>query len=177
MTVSETKIYAVCPHCSERASAVCHLKAGEKAGAWRCKSCGGWYQPAANKDGSGYLVKKLDRPKDHRTLVFLRRGDVLLVVHRLAEVAHGCTTYEGKLDQSGQAYFYNEHTCPTNYLSDVVAVVDLKTNDPDPHGVFEFEGAIEAKGAHDEDTAKRFVENNWQSLWAQAKQNAGVLTS
>ena len=35
-------------------------------------------------------------------------------------------------------YYYNEHTCPTNYMRNVVAVIDLKHQDQDPHGIFEY---------------------------------------
>lgn len=167
-TIAEQIVYAVCPHCDQQAGQVSHLAPGEKAGPWRCDSCGGWYHPSVNDDGT-FLIEKDPRPKEHRTLVFLRRGDVLLVLHEW--------TYDGKLNQQQSLYFYNEHTCPTNYLCNVVAIVDLKTGNPDPHGVFTYEGSLSAKEAQDEDTAGHFVENNWQALWAQAKQNVGVLTS
>lgn len=36
-------------------------------------------------------------------------------------------------------YYYNDGTCPTNWLRDVIALV--QDGDPDPHGCFEFVGA------------------------------------
>lgn len=41
-------------------------------------------------------------------------------------------------DEAGQAEFlYNEHTCPVNFLRNVVDVFDAEGKG-DPHGVFEF---------------------------------------
>lgn len=37
-----------------------------------------------------------------------------------------------------QKYHYNEHTCPTNYIGDVLKVVDPADGDQDPHGIFKF---------------------------------------
>lgn len=46
---------------------------------------------------------------------------------------------------SHQAYYYNEHTCPINWTSDVVAAIRntkvlVYQQDDDPHGVFEYAG-------------------------------------
>jgi hypothetical protein len=49
--------------------------------------------------------------------------------------------FNGEFDIDNKRYFYEEHTCPTNYLG-VEMVVDLNDGDTDPHGIFEFVGAI-----------------------------------
>lgn len=38
--------------------------------------------------------------------------------------------------ESHQRYFYDEHTCPTNWTRDIVEIIFQ--SDHDPHGVFEF---------------------------------------
>jgi hypothetical protein len=40
-----------------------------------------------------------------------------------------------------QRYFYDEHTCPTNYLSQVEMISFEGSNDP--HGVFEFVSVVD----------------------------------
>lgn len=35
-----------------------------------------------------------------------------------------------------QRYFYNQHTCPTNWIGEIVEIIFK--GDRDPHGVFEF---------------------------------------
>ena len=36
-----------------------------------------------------------------------------------------------------EEYFYNEHTCPTNYMTEVVKVISEDGNE-DPHGIFAY---------------------------------------
>ena len=62
------------------------------------------------------------------TLVLLKRNGIYLIVNGYGDKEH---------DQ----YFYNEHTCPTNYMGDVEAVIYEK--DADPHGVFEWVATID----------------------------------
>ena len=61
------------------------------------------------------------------TLVLLKRNGIYLVVNGYGN--------------GNDAYFYNEHTCPTNYMQDVEAVIYEK--DADPHGVFEWVATID----------------------------------
>jgi hypothetical protein len=35
-------------------------------------------------------------------------------------------------------YFYDEHTCPTNFMGEVEKVIDPADGDEDPHGIFAF---------------------------------------
>lgn len=45
---------------------------------------------------------------------------------------------DGNLDTSGQPYFFEEHTCPWNYLRFPISV----NGDPDPHGIFRWVASI-----------------------------------
>lgn len=42
---------------------------------------------------------------------------------------------------SHQQYFYDEHTCPTNWTRDIVEIIF--GGDHDPHGVFEFVSVVD----------------------------------
>lgn len=68
-------------------------------------------------------------PNMFKTLVLLHRDGVFIVVE-------GCATFE-PLESVNEhnEYFYNEHTCPTNYLQVEAVCID---GNMDPHGVFEF---------------------------------------
>jgi hypothetical protein len=46
-------------------------------------------------------------------------------------------------------YFYNEHTCPTNWTDDIVAVISR--GDPDPHGFAKFVRRVTPTDDEDED--------------------------
>ncbi len=46
------------------------------------------------------------------------------------------------------AYFYNEHTCPTNWTDDILAVIS--DGDPDPHGFATFVRRLPAPNDMDE---------------------------
>ena len=61
------------------------------------------------------------------TLVLLKRNGIYLVVNGYGN--------------GNDAYFYNEHTCPTNYMDCVEAIIYEK--DADPHGVFEWVATID----------------------------------
>jgi len=64
----------------------------------------------------------------------LKRGTMYLVVNGLRLKEHPTREVEptGKHDE----FYYNEHTCPTNYLRDVVEVI--ADGEVDPHGCFKF---------------------------------------
>ena len=77
------------------------------------------------------------------TLVLLKRNGIYLVVN-----GHG--------DAEHDMYFYNEHTCPTNYMGDVEAVIYEK--DADPHGVFEWVATIDKPEDFEEGLPREFNE-------------------
>lgn len=131
--VAETLHYVICPHCDKGRSRICHLfgKTNFSWGTWYCDECGGGYKGVVN--GTDVYVDKVERRIDH-ALVFLRHGDILLVVKGMY--------FDGDLDLSAKRYFYEEHTCPINYFKDAELIIDLKTKNDDPHGLFEFIGAI-----------------------------------
>ena len=132
----------ICPACGAHDSTVDHLveiarkrRKPYKAGPWYCDSCSQGYDLEVLPDGTGTI--ELTNQRMERTLVFLRYHNVGLVV-RGRKIRKDGEVVDMQGDQENDAYLYNEHTCPTNYLPEVLAIVDLdgKFND-DPHGIFE----------------------------------------
>jgi hypothetical protein len=69
-----------------------------------------------------------------KNLVLLKLVPTDKPIYLLVE---GYTHYDkhGKYNPD-QSYFYNEHTCPTNYLQSVLKIYE--GDDGDPHGLFQF---------------------------------------
>lgn len=131
--ISQTHI--VCPHCRKPASTIDHLKEDKVDGnfKWYCNQCGYQYEFATNCHGDvvpGSL--KLTGHRTEKTLVLLRNGQVGLVVEGMRFVPG-----DGQEDDNEHdSYFYDEHTCPTNFMASVKAVFDLEKRDVDPRGIF-----------------------------------------
>jgi hypothetical protein len=66
-------------------------------------------------------------------LVLLRHGNLGIIIE-------ACHT-EGT-DDSHEEYFYNEHTCPCNWIDDIIAIIDLNNGDIDPHGIAQYVGRL-----------------------------------
>lgn len=69
----------------------------------------------------------------HKTLVLLKIGDVYFVIE-------GMATNDKADPNEHEEYYYTEHTCPTNYIKGVEAIV--QDGDFDPHGCFEYVRSI-----------------------------------
>lgn len=123
ITETVTTKYVLCPCCNSKLGSINHLVEGTYA--WYCDACGNRIK---FKMHQGCVVDshKTGETKE-KTLVFLKRGGIGLIVEGMSFNS-----------ENNDEYFYNEHTCPTNYLSCVVAIVDLEHGDPDPHGIFEY---------------------------------------
>lgn len=126
--VAVTKHHVPCPWCGGNASTVDHLLNEKHATEtqWACDACG---EKIALKVKDGRLwTGKVRGERTYKTLVLLRHGDIGLVVEGMAFEDH---------PGSPESY-YDENTCPTNYLKHVKVIIDLKRNDTDPHGIFQF---------------------------------------
>ena len=139
-TMTIAKTYVVCPKCGKPAGTVDHLRGYEHDLMWYCEHCGCRYAFSLTEDGTVTAVVDTGERTD-KTVVLLKAGDIVLVV-------------EGTLhtpgDSSHDAYFYNTHTCPTNYLKSVKAIIDLKNKDTDPHGIFEYVATLPWNAQADE---------------------------
>jgi hypothetical protein len=63
-----------------------------------------------------------------------------------------------EVNQSHQRYFFEEHSCPTNWLRECVAVI--VEGDCDPHGFLDFVRAVDVPLEFDEDD-----DSNWPTLF------------
>lgn len=133
--ITEVLHYVECPHCHNSKSKVDHLfghtDAKKTWGPWYCDECGGEYRGYVV--GEDVFVEKLNGRIDY-SIVFLKNNNVLLAVKGMY--------FNGDHDIGHDEYFYEEHTCPTNYFGNVEMVVNLENGDTDPHGIFEFIGSI-----------------------------------
>lgn len=135
MTQPTTKavIHAICPHCEEVDATLGHLEEGSTFGPWYCDSCGrayaGVYRGEATKifkDDKGRrkldTLVLLEYPRTDKPLRFLIKG----------------RRYVENEDQEydGSGYFYEEHSCPTNWLKDCAMVAF--DGDTDPHGFLRY---------------------------------------
>ncbi len=129
-TTVETKHFINCPHCGSKSNQVSHLfndgKQHTTFGPWYCDECGNAYK--GKVIGKNVYIEKTDGKKD-KCLTMLRKDNALIIFEDMY--------FNGELDLENKKYFYEEHTCPTNYLK-VDMVVDLNDGDKDPHGIFEF---------------------------------------
>lgn len=131
--VVETTHYAVCPCCQEQTSTIDHLLGKDTTTWWYCDNCGERYEIMFKRSGEVYTKPMNERKEKH--LVLLRNGDIGLVVEGMS--------FSGSVPEEHHEYYYNEHTCPTNYMKVVLAVIDLKHRDQDPHGIFEYVATLD----------------------------------
>lgn len=121
--------HATCPWCQAASeSPVDHLIEQETQTVWYCDNCGESYGLMFHL-GKMWTAKVPNRRCDD-IAILLRHDDIGLIVKGM----------EFSDSPGGHAYFYDEGTCPTNYLKDVIRIIDLKTDDTDPHGIFKFVG-------------------------------------
>jgi hypothetical protein len=64
-------------------------------------------------------------------------------------------------NQAHQSYFFEEHSCPTNWLRECVAVI--QNGDCDPHGFLDFVRAVDVPHDFDDDD-----DENWFKLFPEA---------
>jgi hypothetical protein len=114
-----------------------HLKAGQSFGPWYCDECGLGIRGVATDDGAD-IESVADRQL--KTLVLLRLYDPLKDGEVVHIVVQGMAFAEEgeEPDFEHDVYFYNEHTCPWNYLRIPLRVGE----DSDPHGVFQHQETV-----------------------------------
>lgn len=138
--IVETKRYIPCPDCGESAGSIDHLieysirlDSEREFGPWYCDECGCGFK--GKVVGQDVFIKKSDRMNNKEISVFLKHDDILLIVKG---------SQASFQDDDSLEYYYNEHTCPVNFLrgDSLQIIVDLKDNDTDPHGIFEYLGSV-----------------------------------
>lgn len=134
-----------CPHCGKDSGCkINHLfgEHGRSWGPWYCGECGGRFMGTVGIDGQSAAIEKIEGGGKIETLVLLRVTDPCFVVVRGMRFAD---------HEDNSEYFYNEHTCPTNWAPKIEAFI--QDGDTDPHGVAGFVRVIDMPSGHDEDDA------------------------
>jgi hypothetical protein len=145
----ETKHYALCPSCGKGRHFYGHLidrfHDGFSFGPWACDECGFFadFRCVGLEESDLRIKPSTTRAPLVRKYVLLQRGELRLVVE---------TEIATDWDEDNEAYLFDSHTCPTNYIGDVVAIL-LGTGedcDSDPHGVFEYVCSVEKPAEFDD---------------------------
>lgn len=134
MNVSkEVRTWVHCPECNGKVGTIDHLGIGDRPGPWWCDDCGAGYFMDIQPDGV-----ECRRVPDRRwvpvrvTMVLPPQTKPITFVVD----THGFDYDDGEAIDHGCSYFYNEHTCPTNWLREVDEI--LIDGKEDPHGLFEW---------------------------------------
>ena len=149
-----TKRFITCPHCQEGVHTVEHLiqnaqnptyKGECHAGPWYCDNCGHSFFLVASSDGTidVTLHKEVSTPITVLLEIPPQQHPIVL------KVAH--KNYGGPVEENNLRYFYEEYTCPINYLRDVLEV--SVEGDSDPHGLASYRGWFVTEDEEDEEGA------------------------
>lgn len=184
-----TKRYFLCPSCKKHEFEVEHLFQGPEAvvawdeisgkheehvrevGPWQCDECDAtWKVRVHPSDGTIDVVPAPQRSWHNWDVLELARADktvIRLVVPGLS------FERERKLDEEleRKRYYYEEHTCPTNYLHSAVIVTSgdpADWGDADPHGLFRFvttfEHPLRSHQIHNSDGMNVLGKHAWKTL-------------
>lgn len=135
MTEIKTKRFFACPNGCKQDFPVEHLLMGEcgpsgTAGPWGCDDCGDSWNVAYTSDSISVTRAKAVRRIKHHVILELP-PQTSPVRFRLT------TTYDPRHNTDDNTkFFYESHSCPTNWLRDI-DVVEFE-GDRDPHGLIKF---------------------------------------
>lgn len=148
-----TQTYIHCPHCGKTEHRVDHMARPGSFGPWYCDSCGGSFKGSVSPDGTidlklldGMKVETLDLlclPPQDKPVYFVIRGMGFRKLGALTDLSH-------------QAFLYESHSCPTNWLPNIERLVI--ENDDDPHGLLLHVRSIEMASAIMKDGESQCVE-------------------
>lgn len=133
---TETKHYIICPWCDVGRFQVDHLfNINTTFGTWYCDNCGHAIKgKVENKEIEIELVENF-KEDTHVLLEFPPNKEPMFLVTK------GFNFSDTKEDHN--AYYYNQHTCPINYLRSATSV--MIGDDSDPHGLFKYRGNLLVK--------------------------------
>lgn len=132
-----TKRFVRCPFCNVSEHQVEHLfgeYVGRTAGPWYCDDCGGAFMLHVSADGCLDVEKTGRRLRHVRVLLELlpQQETVQIEVDALEfDDGHGFAPDEEQ--ERKHAFFYEEHTCPINWMR---AAEEVRLGgDEDPHNL------------------------------------------
>lgn len=132
----EVQLHIECPVCHEGSWRVDHLERGMWGYSWSCNECHNYFDIQRQTE-LDFDVVQIEGPEGKETPVTVTLSSVTLpqIILKLNTWKYGHSqnqTPEEYLEN--QRYFYDEHTCPTNWTNEIVAI--LFEGQLDPHGVF-----------------------------------------
>lgn len=127
------KRFVACCVCNAHEFRIDHIGLGQKV-IWSCDYCGNQLEITPNAASCEVVVCG---PKQTPVTITLRSKTVPPITLKLHawKYAHSAND-SAEAHEHHQRYYYDEHTCPTNFMSQVEQIIF--EGDEDPHGVFEF---------------------------------------
>lgn len=139
-----TREYILCPNCGKSEHQVDQVEIGRTFGPWYCDEddCGRSWTGVRTSDGAELTFVETNKRTVFIELRYCDDPKLKIVVSGMEFLnsitlpgAVGGGTTDPIVYPDHHEYYYNEHTCPTNYLG----VEEVRYGDDyDPHGVFEF---------------------------------------
>lgn len=159
---------AICPWCEgESGHRVDHLygdRMPTTAGPWYCNECRQSFRVKVNAPGDVELAKEIGRDAFTPSVALLKfdgkDGSVFFVMKHDRYRSNGSVETDAD-NQEHQRYFFEEHSCPTNWLRECIAVIEA--GDTDPHGFLDFVRAVDVPNDFDEDD-----DSQWAILFPEA---------
>lgn len=162
---SETSVYVHCPHCGAKDNLVSHLfndPIESSFGPWYCDSCGGSYKGRVIEENWVVLTPLEESRIPQYVLLEIppREESIFFITTGMAFRKLGNDIDDEKRKNE---YFYNEHTCPTNWLKDVQMIA--YDGNLDPHGIARYVRHVDKPSLdHELDDDYEFVENNFPEI-------------
>lgn len=162
--------FLMCPWCSEQSGCrVDHLYDGSffaaGFGPWYCKLCGNGIEGRVISPGNVEVRKSDTRRTFSRSMALLKlegKKDTVFFIMDHNRYHSGDPSDEtDDANQHNQRYFFEEGSCPTNWIDQCAAVI--VSGDCDPHGFLEFVRATDVPQDFDTDD-----DSNWPALFPEA---------
>lgn len=130
---AKSKLFVTCPACGKGDTRADHLNVGSLAGPWTCDACHKYYLIVRINDSEFELT--LTGEVETPITVTLKSDTEPPIFVKLNAWKYGHSQKDTPEEFFNyQEYFYNEHTCPTNWTDQIEQVIF--EGDKDPHGVF-----------------------------------------
>jgi hypothetical protein len=131
-----TKLFVSCPTCKKGEFRIDQIPVGAQYGPWECRICYAYAMVRRLSSVDTQIDAAEGRKQTPITVTLQSRTEPKIILKLNAwkyEFSQNNTPEEF---QEHERYYYNEHTCPTNFVSQIEQIIF--EGDRDPHGVFEF---------------------------------------
>ncbi len=142
---AKTRLYVPCINCTDGSWWWNNLAVGQEV-QWACDSCRASFK-IKQVGADSFAVTLLPSKKDTPITVTLESVTIPKITLKLNAWKYAHSQNETKEEyESHTEYYYNEHTCPTNWTRQIEQIIF--EGDTDPHGVFQF---VSVEDGHFED--------------------------